>query len=174
MAKMKHAKGVRIENTKNGGCCYISEKGEKYPISEYYLMWEDKNGKWRKYDYSNEPEDGVVYYIIYQGNKSQGVVKDTYGKKVSMKNVILMWRFESGDMEGIFLQRATDAKKIMNVLTWEGVYTQPEISKKMIRGLLMLFSNEIFGRNIQDMFGEFPKIEMNPEMEVNSQNEQRD
>ena len=81
-----------------------------------------------------------------------------------------MWRFESGDMEGIFLQRATDTKKTMNVLTWEGVYTQPEISKKMIRGLLMLFSNEIFGRNIQDVFDEFPKIEMNPEMEVNSEN----
>lgn len=40
----------------------------------------------------------------------------------------------------------------------------------MIRGLLMLFSNEIFGRNIQDVFDEFPKIEMNPEMEVNSEN----
>lgn len=172
MAKMKHAKGVRIENTKNGGCCYISEKKEAYPISEYHLMWEDENGKWRKYDYSNEPEDGVVYYIIYQGNKSQGVVKDIHGKKVSMKNVILMWRFESGDMEGIFLQRATDTKKMMNVLTWEGVYTQPEISKKMIRGLLMLFSNEIFGRNIQDVFNEFPKIvEMSPKVEANSENE---
>ena len=34
----------------------------------------------------------------------------------------------------------------------------------------MLFSNEIFGRNIQDVFDEFPKIEMNPEMEVNSEN----
>lgn len=172
MAKMKHAKGVRIENTKNGGCCYISETKEAYPISEYHLMWENENGKWRKYDYSNEPEDGVVYYIIYQGNKSQGVVKDIHGKKVSMKNVILMWRFESGDMEGIFLQRATDTKKMMNVLTWEGVYTQPEISKKMIRGLLMLFSNEIFGRNIQDVFNEFPKIvEMSPKVEANSENE---
>ena len=114
----------------------------------------------------------MVYYIIYQGNKSQGVVKDIHGKKVSMKNVILMWRFESGDMEGIFLQRATDTKKMMNVLTWEGVYTQPEISKKMIRGLLMLFSNEIFGRNIQDVFNEFPKIvEMSPKVEANSENE---
>lgn len=105
-------------------------------------------------------------------NTSQGVVKDIHGKKVSMKNVILMWRFESGDMEGIFLQRATDTKKMMNVLTWEGVYTQPEISKKMIRGLLMLFSNEIFGRNIQDVFNEFPKIvEMSPKVEANSENE---
>ena len=74
--------------------------------------------------------------------------------------------------EGIFLQRATDTKKMMNVLTWEGVYTQPEISKKMIRGLLMLFSNEIFGRNIQDVFNEFPKIvEMSPKVEANSENE---
>ena len=81
MAKMKHAKGVRIGNTENGGCCYISETKEMYPISEYHLMWEDENGKWRKYDYSNEPEDGVVYYIIYQGNKSQGVVKDIHKKK---------------------------------------------------------------------------------------------
>ena len=115
MAKMKHAKGVRIGNTENGGCCYISETKEMYPISEYHLMWEDENGKWRKYDYSNEPEDGVVYYIIYQGNKSQGVVKDIHKKKVSMKNVILMWRVESGDMEGIFLQRATDTKKTMGI-----------------------------------------------------------
>lgn len=41
----------------------------------------------------------------------------------------------------------------------------------MIRGLLMLFSSEIFGRDIQDVFDEFPKIEMNPEMEVNLENE---
>ena len=125
-----------------------------------------------KYDYSNEPEDGVVYYIIYQGNKSQGVVKDIHGKKVSMKNVILMWRFESGDMEGIFLQRATDTKKMMNVLTWEGYIPSRKFLKKMIRGLLMLFSNEIFGRNIQDVFNEFPKIvEMSPKVEANSENE---
>ena len=32
MAKMKHAKGVRIGNTENGGCCYISETKEMYPI----------------------------------------------------------------------------------------------------------------------------------------------
>ena len=171
MTKMKHAKGVRIGNTENGGCCYISETKETYPISKYCLMWEDDNGEWRKYDYINEPEEGVVYYIIYQGSKSQGVVKDIHGKKVSMKNVILMWSFESGDIEGIFLQRATDTKKRMNVLAWEGIHTQPEISKKMIRGLLMLFSSEIFGRDIQDVFDEFPKIEMNPEMEVNLENE---
>ena len=162
MTKMKHAKGVRIGNT---------ETKETYPISKYCLMWEDDNGEWRKYDYINEPEEGVVYYIIYQGSKSQGVVKDIHGKKVSMKNVILMWSFESGDIEGMFLQRATDTKKRMNVLAWEGIYTQPEISKKMIRGLLMLFSSEIFGRDIQDVFDEFPKIEMNPEMEVNLENE---
>ena len=82
-----------------------------------------------------------------------------------------MWRFGNGDMEGIFLQRATDTKKRMNVLTWEGVYTQPEISKRMMRGLLVLFSNEILGKDIQDVVDEFPKIEMNPEMEVNSKNE---
>ena len=56
MAKMKHAKGVRIENTKNGGCCYISETKEAYPISEYHLMWEDENGKWR----------GILHYLSRQ------------------------------------------------------------------------------------------------------------
>ena len=36
----------------------------------------------------------------------------------------------------------------------------------------MLFSNEIFGRNIQDVFNEFPKIvEMSPKVEANSENE---
>ena len=66
MAKMKHAKGVRIGNTKNGGCCYISETKEKYPISEYYLMWEDDNGEWKKYNYNNEPEDGVTYEELFE------------------------------------------------------------------------------------------------------------
>lgn len=161
MSKKKHIKGIRIGK---GECYWFNELKEKYRITGYVLALEGEDGKWERYSYNNEPESDQVYYFIYQGKKSWGQLKDADGNKIAIKNAILMWKFESGETEGLFFQ--SDPKKDkLNVLTWEAAYIKPEITQKMIHGLIKLFCEEALKISIEDICSKDGNLEVTSEDE---------
>ena len=70
-----------------------------------------------------------------------------------------MWKFESGETEGLFFQ--SDPKKDkLNVLTWEAAYIKPEITQKMIHGLMKLFCEEALKISIEDICSKDGNLEV--------------
>lgn len=163
MSKKNHVKAVRIGK---GEYYWCNELKEKYRIAGYALVLESEDGKWERYSYNNEPEEGKVYWFIYQGKKSWGQVVDKDGNKIAIKNAILIWKFESGGTEGLFFQ-CDPQKDKLNVLAWEAAYLKPELIQKMIHELMKLFCKEAFQISIEDICGK------DDSLEVISENEKR-
>lgn len=149
MTKIKHAKGVCIQK---GEGFFFNEYKEKYFIRCYELLLEDENGQWKRYSYNNEPEEGNSYWFIYQSDESRGKVVDQYGNEIPVNNAILVWRIEENEIEGIFLQK-DNKKKWLHVMSWETMYTQPAVAKRMVMSLFRMFSKEVIGTDLETVFG---------------------